>query len=170
MPKGEVVTTAIVHDALRRGKQIFVPYIYSRKVPGHPESRSAMNMLSLISKSDYEGLEPDDWGIPTVAGNSIAERSRILESLGEVSNAVSKDIMNAERNSRSRTTALRRLDLIVMPGVAFDRELGRLGHGKGFYDRFLKSYHDSKLALFGEETKMPFLGAYQGLHPRTRSR
>lgn len=170
MPKGEVVTTAIVHDALRQGKQIFVPYIYSRKAQGHPESRSAMNMLSLSSKSDYEGLEPDDWGIPSVAINSIAERSRILEGLGEVSNAVSKEITNDERNSRSRSTEPRRLDLIVMPGVAFDRELGRLGHGKGFYDRFLKSYHDSKPSLFGEETRMPFLGAYQGLQPQTRSR
>lgn len=160
MPKGEVVTTAIVHDALRQGKEIFVPYIYSRKVPGYPESRSAMNMLSLSSESDYEGLEPDNWGIPTVAGNSMTERSPILEGLGEVSHAASKEITNGERDSRSRRTEPTKLDLIVMPGVAFDRELGRLGHGKGFYDRFLKSYHDSKLSLFEEETRMPFLGAY----------
>ena len=41
-------------------------------------------------------------------------------------------------------TSLENIDLVVVPGVAFDRQGGRMGRGKGFYDRMFGKITDKE--------------------------
>ena len=43
------------------------------------------------------------------------------------------------------------LDLILVPGVAFDTQGHRLGRGKGFYDRWLSDFNGKKIGIAFDE-------------------
>lgn len=159
MPSREIDTSVVVEHALSSGKQLFVPHIH-RQNPAHPvppsspaapaasapSAPSVMDMLSLSSIEDYRGLRRDSWGIPTIPHESIAARRNALEDVE----------VGSEQEGEGQGGPL---DLIIMPGVAFDETFKRLGHGKGYYDYFLMRYHESLSGTRNKPGKMPVLVA-----------
>ncbi len=139
MPTGEIQTDAIVRDALESGKKVFVPYLYKNLNPPAETPISVMEMVGLSCLDDYESLERDRWGIPTIRTDTVDQRECVLKELTRESGA---------------------LELILMPGVAFDIDLKtnyvrRLGHGKGFYDYFLHRYKTIHSSQAGESALGP---------------
>jgi 5-formyltetrahydrofolate cyclo-ligase len=159
MPSGEIDTAPLVEDAFAKGivtimiirlldlsrvledsysatfpfrgagKKVFIPYTH--KTVKTKDAPSVMDMVSLESIDDYRGLKRNSWGIPTPSKASLEARSNCLEKL--------------DGNGKA-------LDLVIVPGVAFDNERRRLGHGKGYYDYFFKRCFE-----LGEQ-QMPALG------------
>lgn len=147
MPTGEISTSSIVHDALAQGKRVFVPYTYRPGELKEGQPQSIMDMVELLSINDFESFEADAWNIPTPSKASISSRSNSFGGVGTTDGDVPK-----------ATEGDSGLDLIVMPGMAFDTNFGRLGHGKGFYDFFLRRCQESSRVPFrGKKDLYPLL-------------
>ena len=53
------------------------------------------------------------------------------------------------------------IDLVIVPGICFDKDKNRIGFGKGYYDRFLDDYKGKTIAICYEKQvlkneKIPF--------------
>lgn len=73
--------------------------------------------------------------VPKVISKSEGMMAVNINSLSQLSvgkyNILEPDINN-------RIACANELDLVIVPGLAFDKKGGRLGYGGGFYDRYLK--------------------------------
>ncbi|KAK5059879.1 hypothetical protein LTR84_009762 [Exophiala bonariae] len=124
MPGREVSTRDIVLQAFKDGKEVFIPFLHTE---GTSKSK-IMSMMQLQDEKDFNSLKPDAWGIPSLSPESIQHRRNALGGEGVLNGAV------------DRQEGYPKLQLIFMPAVAFDQSRQRLGHGKGFYDRYLETY------------------------------
>jgi 5-formyltetrahydrofolate cyclo-ligase len=151
MPTSEAQTYALVRDAFKHDKAVFVPYIHAevktdeRDPDGQanatakpPKKKKVMSMLRLNSLHEYENLESDSWGIPTLPKSDLDGRENAKGGKG----------LAGESSSEGSGG----LDLIVMPGVAFDHQMNRTGHGAGYYDKFLSDFCKD------QNRKKPLLG------------
>lgn len=148
MPSAEAQTDILVREALRDGKKVFVPFIYTPQSESDGSSggaeggkrkkkRKVMDLLRL-REGEFEGLQRDGWGIPSLSEQGVAEREN---AMGERGLSLAREGEEGGKNGgEGKGEDKGGLDLVVVPAVAFDKKLNRLGHGAGFYDAFLTRF------------------------------
>lgn len=135
---GEVQTAAFI-EKWQDKKTLYLPVVEG-------------NDLRLLPYRGNDRLKAGSFGIlePTEEASPTAETT--AGTRPEEENSQNKDKIR-------RPEAL---DLIIVPGIAFDRKNNRLGRGKGYYDRLLAEWKTPKIGicfdfqLFDEIPAEPF--------------
>ena len=140
MPTGEIQTREAIKRIVDDGKVLFIPRVGLDFEKCDMDLVRAVIPLTSDVKADrhdehmfYDDWPRNKWGIPEPPLNEGKAENEVQFTTSSSLIAQPGDI-----------------DLLIVPGLAFDSNNNRLGQGKGYYDRFI-----SKMRNEGE--KKPLL-------------
>ena len=133
MPKGEIVTDTALARVLDDKKTLYVPRVgldFEKcdmdliRVEDAEEQEEILHGTDAARRLFYHDWPRNKWGIP-------------------------EPPMGVDHTAAQPGD----IDLLVVPGLAFDDKGGRLGQGKGYYDRFITKMRDHQQQQGDEKTK-----------------
>jgi 5-formyltetrahydrofolate cyclo-ligase len=77
----------------------------------------------------------------------VKDRELALYEIADWDKDVSPGAWGIPEPGESRAVRLDEIDLILMPGAAFDERGNRIGYGAGFYDKLLVAFKKTTVAL-----------------------
>ena len=123
-----IVDRLLALDELRGARTVMAFWSFGGEVDTLPllERLEAAGTQVVLPRIEDRDVEP----VAYAAGDPLAETS-----------------FGAKEPASGRRLEPSELDVVVVPGVAFDRAGGRVGYGAGFYDRLLGRVRDDAFAV-----------------------
>lgn len=121
--KSESIYQKIINsDFYKKSHNIFIFVSYGSEVDTHRIIKHSLNIGKRICVPKVINKDQGMKAVEIISWTDLSESYKgILEPELRENNVVNEE----------------EIDLVVVPGVAFDHKGGRLGYGGGFYDRFL---------------------------------
>lgn len=125
-----IISKIINLDVFKKSQNIGIYYPINNEV-------NILNIFKIIKNKNYY--------LPKVMNNEI-----IYLYLEDMNNLI-KDKFNIYVPNNNKIIIKNDLDLIIVPGLSFNKDNYRIGYGKGYYDRFLKDYNNYKIGVTYKE-------------------
>lgn len=117
--RSEVDTHDIIRQALEDGKEVFVPRVED----------GGMEFYRIY---DLDGLVTSSFGVPEPVSSGNQRFREEINKPDRHETEISDQQIVLQSNKQSNCN-----NLMLMPGLAFDRTGNRIGYGAGYYDRYL---------------------------------
>jgi 5-formyltetrahydrofolate cyclo-ligase len=127
----QIFNKLIKSDEYKKAKTIFLYASFEGEVDTHRIIKHALADGKQIC-------------VPKILSKKEGMKAVIIESFNELKPSAYNIL---EPESFNKTIDEKNIDLILMPGVAFDNKGGRVGYGGAFYDRFLTKMKSDTLKI-----------------------
>lgn len=125
------------------------------KLFGLKEFKKAKCVIVYVSMSDEVDthiLIDESIRMGKIVGVPVVERGKRELIISQISDRIRQlEIgpygLNQPKKDEIRPIPCDEMELVLVPGIAFDKCGNRLGRGKGYYDRFLKKLPESALTI-----------------------
>lgn len=131
---------AAIPPEVRHGKSV-AACARVLETPEYRDARTIMIYLSTPTEVDTSGIALEAWrDKKRVAAPKVAWQQRHMAALEirSLSSGLQTVRMGIREPIDGQAIPVGDLDLVIVPGLAFDGQGNRLGRGQGFYDRFLR--------------------------------
>lgn len=113
----------------------------------YKKAKTIMFYVSFGSEVDTSGMIKESLKdktvcVPVVKGNKIIPS--VIKSINELDK---KNKYGIPEPSEIKEIDKNKIDIAIIPGVAFDKANSRIGYGKGYYDGFLKGFKGKTVGL-----------------------
>jgi len=123
----EVLSIVEISGVFQNAKNIFI----------YNNLKDEVHTLEFIRKWDQE----KNFYLPVVEGDDLYFR-HCNSTIG-----FQQSTLGIMEPVGDNFTDYNKVDLIIIPGIAFDRRMNRMGRGRGFYDRFLSNLKVPKMGI-----------------------
>jgi len=137
----EILTKLLTQSRGEREKKSAIISEKLLNLPGFAAARVVMFYVSREEEVDTRHMirEALRIGKNVVVPYSVIETHEIIPARLDSERDLEKGPYGIDQpgSDALRQVPIKEIDMVIVPGIAFDEENNRLGRGKGYYDRFL---------------------------------
>ena len=106
------------------------------------------NLRELIGNPEIQPeISATFWALPKIVGQDL--KFFVCDANFKLSECLEKNSFGIDEPlaEKSKEVTVAQIDIVFLPGLAFDKSMSRLGRGKAYYDRFLKNFSGLKVGV-----------------------